>query len=111
MDSVSTQPLLRILLLSTAHPPEGLLTDQGHLQDVFGLFPKDCIVCADSEQIAPGRGKPQPDIFLVAAQTLGLDVGTATECTEAQKAERARCVVFEDAIPVRLFLCDAVVPM
>jgi hypothetical protein len=31
---------------------------------------------------------------------LGRDVGTAEECSEAQKAERARGLVFEDAVPV-----------
>ena len=31
---------------------------------------------------------------------IGRDVGTAESCTEAQRAERARGLVFEDAVPV-----------
>jgi len=46
-------------------------------------------------------GKPAPDIFLVAAkELLGRDVGRPdVECTDAQREERAKGLVFEDALP------------
>ena len=75
-----------------------------HLMDtLFGLF-EGRIVCADDGLIKPGRGKPHPDVFLVAAsRMLGRDVGEgeAEECSvsESQRAERAKGLVFEDAIP------------
>jgi hypothetical protein len=50
----------------------------------------------------PGRGKPFPDVFLAAARMLGRDVGPNEEGSvvgEAEREERARGLVLEDAIP------------
>ncbi|OSX65993.1 hypothetical protein POSPLADRAFT_1043524 [Postia placenta MAD-698-R-SB12] len=75
-----------------------------HLMDVlFGAF-EGRVVCADDGLVRPGRGKPHPDIFLVAAEKcLGRKVGEgeAVEAgvSEEQKLERAKGLVFEDAIP------------
>lgn len=75
-----------------------------HLMDaLFGLF-EGRIVCADDGLIKPGRGKPHPDVFLVAAsRMLGRDVGEGEagerSVSEAQRAERGKGLVFEDAIP------------
>jgi pseudouridine-5'-monophosphatase len=47
-------------------------------------------------------GKPEPDIFLVAArEILGRDVGPAdaANVTASQLAERRKGLVFEDALP------------
>lgn len=70
----------------------------GHLGEVFGCF-EDKVVCGDDAIV--GRGKPAPDIFLIAAQQqLGRAVGKPTEeCNEAEKAEREKGLVFEDALP------------
>lgn len=75
-----------------------------HLMDeLFGYF-EGKVVCADDGHIAPGRGKPCPDVFLVTARRcLGRDVGEAEDVvgvvTDAQRAERRKGLVFEDAIP------------
>ena len=58
-----------------------------HLPELFSHFPKASIVTADTEQVK--RGKPHPDIFLYAAETLGISTDE----------ERARTLVFEDGIP------------
>jgi pseudouridine-5'-monophosphatase len=57
------------------------------------------IACADD--VGPGRGKPCPDIWLLAARALlGRAVGGAVLApTPAELAERARGLVFEDARP------------
>lgn len=71
----------------------------GHLGEVFGCF-EGKVVCGDDQQYGM-RGKPEPDIFLVAAkEMLGRNVGNPTEpANEEHKAQRARSLVFEDGVP------------
>ncbi|ESK93841.1 hypothetical protein Moror_13091 [Moniliophthora roreri MCA 2997] len=71
----------------------------GHLGQVFDLF-EGKVVCADDKQYDM-KGKPEPDIFLTAArELLGRDVGKPRgEVTLSQLAERAKGLVFEDALP------------
>ena len=60
-------------------------------------------MCGDDASV--GRSKPFPDVFLAAARTLGRAVGSASEeggevgVGEAEREERARGLVFEDAVP------------
>ncbi|TIB70881.1 hypothetical protein E3Q24_02676 [Wallemia mellicola] len=67
------------------------------LMDLFG----DNVVTADD--ITPGRGKPSPDTFLLAAQRLGATVGFNVDSNDAPTEEhlvtRKSCLVFEDAVP------------
>jgi pseudouridine-5'-monophosphatase len=70
----------------------------GHLTEVFGCF-EEKVVCGDD---FPGKmkGKPEPDIFLTAArEQLGRKVGEHVECSEEEREERGKGLVFEDAIP------------
>lgn len=56
----------------------------------------------DHDAVRPGRGKPFPDVFLAAARKLRRNVGPdedADVVAEAEREERARGLVFEDAIP------------
>lgn len=74
----------------------------GHLGEVFDCFAGK-VVCADDAEYEM-RGKPQPDIFLVAArELLGRDVGdvksSEAQLTPHQIQERAKGLVFEDALP------------
>lgn len=71
----------------------------GHLQDVFGLF-EGKVVCADDARYKI-RGKPAPDIFIVAArELLSRNVGPIDGAiAENQGEERRRGLVFEDALP------------
>nr|XP_019014789.1 uncharacterized protein I206_00875 [Kwoniella pini CBS 10737]OCF53570.1 hypothetical protein I206_00875 [Kwoniella pini CBS 10737] len=87
------------IALATGSTYENFQYKTTHLPHIFSLFPSNCIITGDSPQVKPGRGKPKPDVFLAAANSLGRDVGTADECTENQKIERTKGVVFEDARP------------
>lgn len=71
----------------------------GHLGDVFDCF-EGKIVCGDDTKYGM-KGKPAPDIFLVAArEMLQMNVGHAEEeISEEQQKERAKGLVFEDAVP------------
>lgn len=72
----------------------------GHLQALFSLF-EGKIICGDDKQYGEMRGKPSPDIFLLAAKALlGRDVGEPdAQTTDVQSEERAKGLVFEDALP------------
>ncbi|OXG52602.1 hypothetical protein J010_01759 [Cryptococcus neoformans] len=85
------------IALATGSTMPNFIHKTTHLPHIFSLFPPTSILTADSPEVK--RGKPNPDIFLAAAHSLGRDVGTADECTEEQKAERSRGLVFEDARP------------
>lgn len=68
-----------------------------HLQHVFAHFGGH-VVCGDD---GVGRGKPFPDAFLAAARALGRAVGPNEQgdvVGDAEREERARGLVFEDAI-------------
>ena len=68
-----------------------------HLGEVFDCF-EGRVICGD-DAIAGMRGKPEPDIFLLAAKNLlDRNVGNPGECGEAEKLERSRGLVFEDAL-------------
>ncbi|KAF5385919.1 hypothetical protein D9615_002263 [Tricholomella constricta] len=69
----------------------------GHLGEVFDCFDRN-VVCADDAQYGM-RGKPAPDIFLVAArEMLGRDVGNVESCSAGQKTERVKGLIFEDSV-------------
>lgn len=65
-----------------------------HLEDLFSVFAKENRVLGDNPRIPRGRGKPNPDIYLVALKTLndGLPEGE-------RKITPEECLVFEDGVP------------
>ena len=75
------------------------------------MFPPDHIVLGDDPRIPRGKGKPAPDIYLLALETInhtirqslssggnqtGTDVATDTNIDIIKPSE---CLVFEDAVP------------
>ncbi|KAF7357856.1 HAD-like protein [Mycena venus] len=73
----------------------------GHLGEIFIDCFEGKVVCGDDTQWNM-RGKPEPDIFIVAArEILGRDVGPADagDAAPNQLAERKKGLVFEDALP------------
>ncbi|KAG5914625.1 hypothetical protein E4U42_000396, partial [Claviceps africana] len=66
----------------------------GHLADLFGVFPEHRRVLGDDARLAPGRGKPLPDIFLLALRTINESLDEGEEPVAPEE-----CLVFEDAVP------------
>lgn len=66
-----------------------------HLQDLFSLFPDSQRVLGDDPRIGKGRGKPLPDIYLLALETINAGLRERGEKEIAPE----ECLVFEDAVP------------
>ncbi|RSL96311.1 hypothetical protein CEP52_011536 [Fusarium oligoseptatum] len=65
-----------------------------HLKELFAVFPSHRRVLGDDSRLTPGRGKPLPDIFLLALKTIN-DSLPASE----RPITPEECLVFEDSVP------------
>ncbi|EED13167.1 HAD superfamily hydrolase, putative [Talaromyces stipitatus ATCC 10500] len=91
--SNTSQPVY--IALATSSHKRNYELKTGHLQDLFSLFPKSRQVLGDDPRIGKGRGKPLPDIYLLALETINQELCEKEE--EPIKPEE--CLVFEDAVP------------
>ena len=66
-----------------------------HLTELFSVFPDQHKILGDDIRIPAGRGKPAPDIYLLALETINAILRGKGE-TEIQPEE---CLVFEDSVP------------
>ncbi|ANB12118.1 hypothetical protein AWJ20_356 [Sugiyamaella lignohabitans] len=80
-------------LATSSHHANYLLKTK-HLRHGFDLF-GDHVVVGDDKRIPPGRGKPHPDIWHVALESLN-SVQRAKNLPEIKPEE---CLVFEDGVP------------
>ncbi|KAH9870782.1 hypothetical protein IAQ61_006261 [Plenodomus lingam] len=83
------------MALATSSHAGNFKLKSSHLGDLFHYFAPEHQVLGDDPRIPPGRGKPAPDIYLLALSTLN-------ETLEAQgqpPIQPEECLVFEDSIP------------
>lgn len=84
-----------IALATSSHAVNfGLKT--AHLDSLFAAFPASNRVLGDDKRIAPGRGKPAPDIYLLALETINEGIRARGLEPEVRADE---CLVFEDSVP------------
>lgn len=67
-----------------------------HLQHLFEDFRQENRVLGDDARIPKGRGKPAPDIYLLALETVNARRRLAGEKKDILPEE---CLVFEDSVP------------
>jgi pseudouridine 5'-phosphatase len=67
----------------------------GHLGHVFDIFDKNCIVRGDDPRMPKGRGKPAPDIFLLALKLINESLAKEGR----KEIHPEECLVFEDSVP------------
>lgn len=90
-----TDPQVQIALATSSHRVNFDLKTK-HLEDeLFYLFPPERRVLGDDTRIGPGRGKPAPDIWLVALETINAPLRAAGE----KEVKPEECLVFEDSVP------------
>lgn len=67
------------------------------MKEMFSVFAEDQIVVGDDPRVPKGRGKPLPDIYHVALQTINEHIRkTSPDESEVRPDE---CIVFEDSVP------------
>jgi pseudouridine 5'-phosphatase len=83
------------IAIATGSQRRNVALKTSHLAHMIELFAGH-IVCAEDVE----RGKPCPDVFLIAANRLGRCVGQGdyTTINEAAQVERRKGLVFEDAV-------------
>lgn len=67
------------------------------MKEMFSVFAEDQIVVGDDPRVPKGRGKPLPDIYLVALQTINAHIRKTTPDESAVRPDE--CIVFEDSVP------------
>lgn len=66
----------------------------GHLANLFSVFAPEHRILGDDPRIPKGRGKPSPDIYLLALKTINDSLPK-----KETKIKPEECLVFEDGIP------------
>lgn len=92
--SSATKTPVHLALATSSHAINFKLKS-AHLSHIFCHFPLKNRVLGDDPRIPQGRGKPAPDIYLVALETINADIrakGVEKEITPEE------CLVFEDSV-------------
>ena len=83
------------LALATSSHQGNFYLKTDHLKDFMSPFPPERRVLGDDPRIPKGRGKPAPDIYLVALETI--NAGLRKEGKREIRVEE--CLVLEDSVP------------
>ncbi|KAH9865385.1 hypothetical protein J1614_008968 [Plenodomus biglobosus] len=83
------------MALATSSHAGNFKLKSSHLGDLFQYFAPEHQVLGDDPRIPPGRGKPAPDIYLLALSTLNMTL--VAQGQPPIKPEE--CLVFEDSVP------------
>jgi pseudouridine 5'-phosphatase len=81
------------IALATSSHAENYRLKTTHLASLFSVFPPKRVVLGDDKRIGAGRGKPLPDIYLLALQT----INASLPASEAP-IKPSECLVFEDSV-------------
>ena len=84
---------VHIALATSSHAANFKLKTE-NWKKLFAVFEGSRRVLGDDERIAEGRGKPAPDIYLLALQTINASLGEGERDVLPEE-----CLVFEDSVP------------
>ncbi|KAI1104285.1 HAD-like protein [Jackrogersella minutella] len=86
-------PVKSALASSSDKTNYGLKTSRPATKAVLEILPEEHRVLGDDPRIQQGRGKPAPDIYLLALQSINSSLPEGTP-----KIEPKECLVFEDSV-------------
>jgi len=90
----TADPKIHIALATSSHKNNFVLKTT-HLSEMFSIFAEENRVMGDDTRIQPGRGKPAPDIYLLALKTINDSLSKRGH----QEIKPEECLVFEDSVP------------
>lgn len=93
-DKTADGPRRVHIALATSSNKTNFALKTAHLADLFSVFAAPRRVLGDDPRVAPGRGKPLPDIYLLALETVN-----ATLPAGEPPVAPEECLVFEDSVP------------
>jgi pseudouridine-5'-monophosphatase len=82
------------IALATSSHEGNFRLKTSHLEDLFSVFDTQRRVLGDDKRIPPGRGKPLPDIYHLALQTINQTLPAGEPPITPEE-----CLVFEDSVP------------
>ena len=94
LSTQSTDKPVYIALATSSHSNNFKLKST-HLPELFSAFLESQRVLGDDPRIGKGRGKPLPDIYLLALETINNNIRAKGE----EEIKPEECLVFEDAVP------------
>lgn len=83
------------MALATSSHAGNFKLKSAHLGNLFSYFAPEHRVLGDDPRIPAGRGKPAPDIYLLALSTLNKTL----EAQGQPPIQPEECLVFEDSVP------------
>ncbi|KAL1960419.1 hypothetical protein VTO42DRAFT_7718 [Malbranchea cinnamomea] len=94
--TANTSSPVHIALATSSHSKNFRLKT-AHLGHLFSLFPPSRIILGDDPRIGSGRGKPLPDIYLLALESINKEIRESGSGESEITPEE--CLVFEDSVP------------
>lgn len=82
------------IALATSSHAGNFKIKTSHLAELFSVFPTTRRVLGDDTRLEAGRGKPLPDIFLLALKTINDSLSAGETSIKPEE-----CLVFEDSVP------------
>ncbi|PNS18332.1 hypothetical protein CAC42_6149 [Sphaceloma murrayae] len=88
------------LALATSSRKETFEFKTAHLSELFSVFKQENKVLGDDVRIPKGRGKPCPDIYLLALETVNQGIRERrAKGSQEVEVKPEECLVFEDSVP------------
>lgn len=82
------------IALATSSPEANFKIKTAHLSELFSSFTTERTILGDNPKIPHGRGKPYPDIYLLALRAINETLSDGETPLKPNE-----CLVFEDGVP------------